>query len=47
MDESGLCWRRGPSSRLFTQSCPGIKKDKSRITLVVRTNSIGSDWLSL
>lgn len=39
MDESGLCWRRGPSSGLFTQSRPGVKKDKSRFTLVVCTNS--------
>lgn len=47
MDESGLCWRTGPSSGLFTQSRPRVKKDKSRFTLVVCTNSTGSDRLPL
>ena len=28
MDETGLFWRKGPSSGLMTQSRPGVKKDK-------------------
>lgn len=47
MDETGLFWRQTPSSGLATQSRPGIKKDKSRITLVVCVNCTGSDRLPL
>lgn len=45
MDETGLFWRQAPSSGLSTQNRPGIKKDKSRITLVACANSTGSDRL--
>ena len=43
MDETALFWRMVPSRGLSTQSRPGIKKDKSRITLVFAVNSSGSD----
>ena len=45
MDETGLFWRQGPSSGLATQPMPGLKKDKSRITIVACTNSTGTDRL--
>lgn len=47
MDETGLFWRQAPSSGLSTQNRPGIKKDKSRITLVACVNSTGSDRLPI
>ena len=43
MDETGLFWRQAPNAGLATQARPGIKKDKSRITLVLCVNSTGSD----
>ena len=45
MDETGLYWRMMPSRGLATQFRPGIKKDKSRISLVFAVNSSGSDRL--
>lgn len=47
MDETGLFWRQAPSSGLATQSRPGIRKDKARITLVICVNSTGSDRLPI
>jgi hypothetical protein len=47
MDETGLFWRRSPSRGLSTQSRRGIKKDESRITVVVCTNCTGTDRLPL
>jgi hypothetical protein len=43
MDESGLFWRMMPSRGLSTQSQPGLKKDKSRISVVFATNATGTD----
>lgn len=43
MDETGLFWRQSPSRGLVTQSVPGRKKDKTRITLTLCTNYTGSD----
>ena len=43
MDESGLFWRMMPSQGLSSQSQPGLKKDKSRISLVFSTNATGND----
>ena len=31
VDERGLCWRRGPSSGLFTQSRPGVKESDIQV----------------
>ncbi|OJJ85474.1 uncharacterized protein ASPGLDRAFT_45434 [Aspergillus glaucus CBS 516.65] len=47
MDETGLFWRQAPSSGLSTRNHPGIKKDKSWITLVACVNSTGSDRLPI
>jgi hypothetical protein len=47
MDETGLFWRRALSDGLSSQSIAGIKKDKSRISLVVCTNCTGSDRFPL
>lgn len=43
MDESGLFWRMMPSRGLSSQSQPGLKKDKARITFVLATNATGTD----
>ena len=45
MDESGLFWRMMPSRGLSAQSQPGLKKDKSRISVVFTTNATGTDRL--
>lgn len=42
MDETGLFWRQSPSGGLSTQQRPGIKKDKSRISIICCTNYTGS-----
>ena len=47
MDETGLFWRQATSSGLSTHNRPGIKKDKSWITLVACVNSTGSDSLPI
>ena len=47
MDETGLFWRRAPSTGLSSNSLPGIKKDKTRITLVACVNCTGADRLPL
>lgn len=47
MDETGLFWRRAPSSGLSSISLSNIKKDKTRITLVVCVNCTGADHLPL
>ena len=47
MDESGLFWRMMPSRGLSSQSRPGLKKDKSRISLAFTTNATGTDRLPL
>jgi hypothetical protein len=45
MDETGLFWKVMPSRGLSSQSLPGIKKEKARITLVLCANASGSDRL--
>jgi len=45
MDETGLFWRMTLSQGLVTASQLGIKKDKSRISLVFCVNANGSDRL--
>ena len=45
MDESGLFWRMMPSRGLSAQSQPGLKKDKSRISVVFATNATDTDRL--
>jgi hypothetical protein len=43
MDETGLFWRMRPSRGLLSQSIPGAKKDKVRITVILCTNATGED----
>lgn len=43
MDETALLWRMAPSVSLATRNLPGVKKDKSRVTLVMTTNDTGDD----
>ena len=43
MDETGLFWKMMPSRGLSSQSLPGLKKDKTRITLVFCVNATGLD----
>lgn len=45
MDETGLYWKMLPSRGLLSQSRPGIKKDKARISLALCVNATGSDRL--
>lgn len=45
MDEIGLFWRQSP--KLSTQSQPGRRRDKSRVSLVICCNCTGSDRLPL
>lgn len=45
MSETGLFWRRGPSTGLLAESGPGVKTDLSHITVVACTNCTGSDRL--
>ena len=43
MDETGLFWKMMPSRGLSLQSLPGLKKDKTRITLVFCVNATRLD----
>jgi hypothetical protein len=45
MDETGLYWKMMPSRGLATQTLPGLKKDKARISLVFCVNASGTDRL--
>jgi DDE superfamily endonuclease/Fission yeast centromere protein N-terminal domain/Tc5 transposase DNA-binding domain len=45
MDESGLFYRRGINAGLATEVRPGLKKDKSRISIGLCTNATGTDRL--
>lgn len=47
MDETGLFWRMSPSRGLTTQSRPGSRKDKTRISIVCCANASGSDRFPL
>lgn len=43
MDETGLFWKMMPSRGLTTQSLPGLKKEKTRLTLLICVNAARSD----
>jgi hypothetical protein len=47
MDETGLYWRSTISAGLSTQAMPGRKKERSRISVVLCTNSTGTNRLPL
>ena len=47
MDETELFWRRAPSTGLSSNGLPGIKKDKTRITVVACVNCTGVDRFPL
>lgn len=47
MDETGLFWKIVPSRGLLSQSPPGVKKDKSRVSLAIYVNATGSDLLPI
>jgi hypothetical protein len=47
MDKTGLYWRRMPNGGLISKGRPGQKRDKTRITIVVASNTTGSDRLPL
>jgi len=44
-DETGLFWKRSPSSGLASESRPGRKKDKTRISVGLCSNASGKDQL--
>jgi hypothetical protein len=43
MDETGLYWKMLPSRGLLSQHLPGVKKEKSRVSLGICVNATGSD----
>jgi DDE superfamily endonuclease len=47
MDETGLIWKMLPSTGLSSSNRPGLKKDKTRITLVCCCNATGDDRVPL
>jgi hypothetical protein len=47
MDETGLFWRMGPATTLASETRPGMKPDKSRISLALTTNAAGDDNLPI
>jgi hypothetical protein len=47
IDKTGLFWKMLPSRGLLSQSQPGLKKDKTRISIAVCTNATGTDRLPL
>lgn len=47
MDETGLFWRLTPSNGLSSSTQPGVRKDKTRISLVCCVNASGTDWLPI
>ena len=47
MDETGLYWKMTPSRGLSIISQPGLKKEKSRVTLVPCCNASGKEKLRL
>lgn len=42
-DETGLFWKRVPDRSLSTQSLPGLKQEKARISVLFCCNSDGSE----
>lgn len=47
MDETGLFWRMPPSQSLSSFNRPGIKKDKSRVSIICCLNASGTDRLPI
>ncbi|KFZ10644.1 hypothetical protein V501_05089 [Pseudogymnoascus sp. VKM F-4519 (FW-2642)] len=47
MVETGLFWRMRPSRGLLSQSMPGNRKEKARISVILCTNAIGEDRIQL
>lgn len=47
MDETGLFWRIVISRGLLSQSQPGLKKDKTRVSLTLCVNTTGTDRLPI
>ena len=47
MDETGLFWRMPPSQSLSSVSRPGVKQDKSRISIICCVNASGTDRLPI
>lgn len=47
MDETGLLWRKAPYEVIPPCGSPPLYRDKSRVCLVICTNSTGSDRLPL
>jgi hypothetical protein len=47
MDETGLFWRMPPSWSLSSVNTPGIRKDKSRISIICCVNASGTDRLPI
>jgi len=45
MDETGLFWRWAISRGLATTSIPGVKKDKSRVSIILCSNATGTERL--
>ncbi|KUF93054.1 Eukaryotic peptide chain release factor GTP-binding subunit [Phytophthora nicotianae] len=45
MDETGLNYKAAPTRSICSSRMPGVKKDKTRITLALTTNADGSDTL--
>ncbi|KAE9048739.1 hypothetical protein PR001_g3691 [Phytophthora rubi] len=46
MDETGLNYKAAPTRSICTSNMPGVKNDKTRITLALTTNADGIDFLS-
>jgi DDE superfamily endonuclease/Fission yeast centromere protein N-terminal domain/Tc5 transposase DNA-binding domain len=47
MDETGLFWKMMPSTGLSSSNRPGLKRDKTRITVVCCCNATGDDRVPL
>jgi len=43
MDETGLYWRKAPTTMLATETQLSVKQNKSRITVHMCSNAAGSD----
>ena len=47
IDETGLFWRQSINRGLASTSQPGVKRKKTRISIICYVNSTGSDRLPL
>ena len=47
MDETGLFWRRVPLGGLATTARPGVKLEKTRISLAFCANATGNDLFDI